>query len=61
MTAGLLTDAGLMSLLDRGEGAGRYATVAVSVSDDGRVMGGQLALEPGGDGAASRAVRWRCR
>lgn len=59
--AGLLTDAGLMSLLDREVGSGRYATVAVTVSDDGRVMGGQLALKWDGVGAASRAVRWRCR
>ncbi|MFG3707420.1 hypothetical protein ACGF7U_22215 [Micromonospora sp. NPDC047670] len=59
--AGLLTDTGLVSLAGWDGDRGRYTT-AVTVSDDGRVIGGQLHVEPEiGGGPASLAVRWRCR
>ncbi|WBB66671.1 hypothetical protein [Micromonospora sp. WMMD812] len=60
MDAGLLTDAGTVRLPDFDGRTGRYAALAVSVSDDGRVVGGQLDVAPGGNGVVMKAVRWRC-
>ncbi|MFD0784632.1 hypothetical protein ACFQZ8_12015, partial [Micromonospora azadirachtae] len=57
LSAGLVTDAGLVRLPDLDGRTDRYATVAVSVSDDAAVIGGQLDVEPG---VVTRAIRWRC-
>jgi len=58
--AALVTDAGLVRLPDLDGRTGRYGAIAVSLSDDGRVIGGQLDTKPGGRNAVMRAVRWRC-
>ncbi|SCL66360.1 hypothetical protein GA0070606_4308 [Micromonospora citrea] len=59
--AGLLTDARLVSLPGRDEDPGRDGALAVTVSDDGRVIGGQLHADQNGRGTTTTAVRWRCR
>ncbi|MER7890611.1 hypothetical protein ABTX15_12375 [Micromonospora sp. NPDC094482] len=61
MDAGLLTDAGTLRLPDLDGRTGRYAAVAVSVSDDAAVIGGQLDVEPGQKSLVMRAIRWSCR
>ncbi|MFJ8577271.1 hypothetical protein [Micromonospora sp. NPDC093277] len=57
---GLLTDAGLVPLPDLDGRTGHYGAIATSVSDDGRVIGGQLDTKPNLQDVEMRAVRWRC-
>ncbi|MFU8851545.1 hypothetical protein ACNAW0_11265 [Micromonospora sp. SL1-18] len=58
--AGLTTDDGLVRLPDFDGGTGRYGAGAVSISDDGQVIGGQLDTKPDRRTIEMRAVRWRC-
>ncbi|MEU5939138.1 hypothetical protein ABZ807_08085 [Micromonospora sp. NPDC047548] len=58
---GLLTDDGLVRLPDLDGRTGRYGADAVSISDDGQVIGGALDTKPGRQTIDMRAVRWRCR
>ncbi|MEU6206946.1 hypothetical protein ABZ814_25540 [Micromonospora musae] len=60
LDTGLLTESALVRLPDLDGRTGRYRTVAVSVSDDAAVVGGQLDVEPGATGLVMQAVRWRC-
>ncbi|MEU2616001.1 hypothetical protein ABZ570_31180 [Micromonospora sp. NPDC007271] len=59
--AGLATDDGLVRLPDLDGRTGRYGAGAVSISDDGQVIGGQLDTKSGQHTIDMRAVRWRCR
>ncbi|MEV0808928.1 hypothetical protein [Micromonospora sp. NPDC050200] len=58
--SGLLTDDGLVRLPDLDGRTGRYGADAVSISDDGQVIGGHLDTKPGRQTIDMRAVRWRC-
>lgn len=57
----MLTDAGMVPLPDLDGKVGGSFTEVRSISDDGRLLGGQVDDKSGRGGGQPRAVIWRCR